>query len=542
MADVETRAGAELGSARFGKYTLIARLAKGGMAEIFFARLQGVAGFEKPLVLKRLLPDLAEDQEFVTMFLDEARLVARISHPNVCQVYELGEFDGQYFIAMEYLEGVSVDQVIGRMVYDSGAIDVRLVAGIFAQACEGLHCAHELADSSGHTITLVHRDVSPQNLFVTIDGVVKVIDFGIAKASTRSTQTRTGMLKGKYVYMSPEQLNNHDIDRRVDIFALGAVLFEMLTGQQAFARETEFLMFKAINQEERPRVRDLRGDIPAALDEAIQKSLALNPQDRFATAREFGEAVTAAVAHLGGPLGMSAIGAELRRLCGDQIDARKALITRRAAIIDSLRDSGATTVGHRTPTNADVPAIARTMISKGKRRSRLLVFGGIGAAAVAALAVWAVLGLRGSSTGGRALAHGPVVDASAGRVVPASAPGTHPASLPAVAATQPASGPVVVAPKPEPPTPAPKPEPPTPAPKVPHPAPSPTGSGYFTIDSKPYATIYVDGRKLGETPLFRVKLAPGRRHVRAVIASGKTQAFTVVIAPGKQAPPRRLEW
>jgi serine/threonine-protein kinase len=542
MADADNRLSPpELGSARFGKYTLIARLAKGGMAEIFYARLEGVAGFEKPLVVKRLLPDLAEDQEFVSMFLDEARLVARLSHPNVCQVYELGEFDGQYFIAMEYLEGVPVDQVIGRMVYDSGAVDLRFVAGIFAQACEGLHCAHELADAQGHNINLVHRDVSPQNLFVTVDGVVKVIDFGIAKARTRSTQTRTGMLKGKYVYMSPEQLNNRPIDRRVDVFALGAVLFEMLTGQQAFARDTEFLMFKAINQEERPHVSDLRGDIPPAIDEAITRALALRPEDRFATARELGEAVTAAVAHLGGPLGMSAIGTELRRLCGDQIESRRALITRRAAIIDSVRELSGPNAAALTPTgDASGPVLGRTVVSRGPRRARLLILGGVGAAALAALLVWGprLLGRGGAAVPARA------PRADAGLATPPAGPASAPTSVPgpasAAAPSQPATAPLGVAPLVITPRPVPTPRPTPPVPR-PAPPPAPT-AGYFTIDSKPYATIFVDGKKIGDTPLFRVKLAPGRRRVKAVLPSGKAQTFTVTIIPGKQAPPRRLEW
>jgi eukaryotic-like serine/threonine-protein kinase len=543
-----------MGAGRFGKYTLIARLAKGGMAEIFFARLEGVAGFEKPLVIKRLLPDLAEDQEFVGMFLDEARLVARISHPNVCQVYELGEFEGQYFIAMEYLEGAAVDQLIGRMVYDSGAVDLRLVTGIFAQACEGLHDAHELADASGDNINLVHRDVSPQNLFVTVDGVVKVIDFGIAKARDRSIHTRTGTLKGKYVYMSPEQLNNRPIDRRVDVFALGAVLFEMLTGQQAFARATEFLMFKAINQEERPRVSDLRGDMPPEIDAAITKALALEPDDRFPTARAFGEAVAAGVAHLGGPLGMAAIGTELRRLCGDQIEARRALITRRAAIIDSGRGPLAASLESQPPSElSSVSVVQRTVRSRGGRRARLVALGGVGIVALAALLVGGsrLLGLWGApaTAGVAGLGRSPLADA--GIVAPTPGPAVSPTSLPvpANAATPappasapPASAPLALAPPPAPPTGAPRPAPPTGAPRPAPPTVASTQVGYFTIDSKPYATIFVDGKKIGETPLFRVRLAPGRRRVMAVLASGKSQTFAVVITPGKQAPPRRLEW
>jgi serine/threonine-protein kinase len=310
----------------------------------------------------------------------------------------------------------------------------------------------------------------------------------------------------------------------------------MLTGQQAFARETEFLMFRAINQEPRPRVGDLRGDVPAAIDDAITKALSRNPADRFATARDFGDAVTAAVAHLGGPLGMAAIGTELRRLCGDQIEARKALIVRRAAIIDSGRTQAKASAERELPDDdGAVSVVEKTKASSTTRsRSRRWVLLGVGAATLAALLVFGprLVGCpRASGPAARVVPPGltlPVV-ADAGAAPPASAPATAPASLPA---SRPAPATAAAPPSPLPP-------PPVPTHK---PAPAHAQPGYFTIDSKPYATIFVDGRKLGETPLFRVRLAPGTRRVKAVIASGKTQTFSVTIQPGKQAPPRRLEW
>src|SRR4051812_7865173 len=200
---------------RFGKYSLVARLATGGMAEIFLARLQGVAGFEKLVCIKRILPHLARDKQFVAMFLDEARIAARISHPNVCQVFELGEIEGSYYIAMEYLEGVPLGCFRRRAAL--GVLpDPRLVAGIAIQACEALHHAHQLKNTDGSVMEVVHRDVSPQNVFVTVDGIVKVLDFGIAKAQGAHAKTGTGAIKGTSAYMSPEQLRGERVDRRTD--------------------------------------------------------------------------------------------------------------------------------------------------------------------------------------------------------------------------------------------------------------------------------------------------------------------------------------
>ncbi|HWN68132.1 MAG TPA: serine/threonine-protein kinase, partial [Haliangium sp.] len=190
----------------FGKYTLIARLATGGMGEIFLARLQGVAGFEKIVVIKRVLPHLAGEDRFIAMLLDEARIAARLSHPNICQVQELGEVEGEYYIAMEYLEGVTMADLLRRLSKQGQVMDPRVVVAMVTQACEGLHAAHELVDRNGQPTNLVHRDVSPSNVFITTAGMVKLLDFGIAKTPDRLSRTRTGAVKGKWAYMSPEQI------------------------------------------------------------------------------------------------------------------------------------------------------------------------------------------------------------------------------------------------------------------------------------------------------------------------------------------------
>src|SRR5580698_5927685 len=283
----------------FGKYELVAKLATGGMAEIFLARLLSDGGFEKLVCIKRILPHLAKDPQFVAMFLDEARVVARISHPNVCQVFELGEIAGQYYIAMEYLAGVPL-AIFRRRDYYAFPPEIQLVAGFGVQACEGLHHAHQLKSPVGENLGVVHRDISPQNLYVTNDGIVKVLDFGIAKVQDQSAKTSTGTLKGTYCYMAPEQLRGEKIDRRADVWALGAVLWETLAQRHLFKRETEFLTFQAITAEPIPHICELRPDIPPLAGDAIARAVSRNRDDRFPTARAFGEALAQAVAPLGG--------------------------------------------------------------------------------------------------------------------------------------------------------------------------------------------------------------------------------------------------
>src|SRR5882672_5778539 len=305
----------------FGKYSLVARLATGGMAEIFLARLQGAAGFEKLVCIKRILPHLARDRQFVAMFLDEARIAARISHPNVCQVFELGEIDGSYYLAMEYLEGVPLS-CFRRHDYYGAAPDPRLVAGIAIQACEGLHHAHQLRHGDGSVMEVVHRDMSPQNLFVTADGIVKVLDFGIAKIQGATVRTSTGAIKGTYAYMAPEQLRGERVDRRTDVFALGIVMWETLARRHLFKRDTEFLTFQAITAEPIEDICAIRPDVPPALSSVIMTALARDRGERFPTARMLGEAIAAAVQ----PLTGAAISEEIQRAFPGELAEQAELI------------------------------------------------------------------------------------------------------------------------------------------------------------------------------------------------------------------------
>jgi serine/threonine protein kinase len=296
----------------FGQYQLIAKLATGGMAEIFLARATG-APKSDVMVLKRILPHLAEDDHFVTMFRDEADLASRLAHKNICHVHAFGEITGTWFIAMEYLHGVPLSRMMTRLSKAGKMLDIRVVAGIIVQACEGLHAAHEARDEKSQLMGVVHRDVSPPNIMVTSDGIVKLLDFGIAKARGANSRTRTGTVKGKNAYMSPEQILGKPLDRRSDVFALGIVMYEMLSIRRLFHRDSDFLTFKAITEEPIPDIRERRPDLPPGTRAALLQAMARDPNGRFDSAHAFGNAIRNSVATLGGPASAS----DLARLLSD---------------------------------------------------------------------------------------------------------------------------------------------------------------------------------------------------------------------------------
>ena len=276
---------------RLGRYELLARLAIGGMGEIFLARLEGAEGFEKLYVVKRILAHLADDARFRQMLIAEAQIASKMSHPNICQVFELGETEGQLYIVMEYLEGVSLLPLLRRFSREGGALDLGFVAGVLQQVTDGMNYAHDLKDRQGEVLGIIHRDVTPSNIFLTDTGVAKVLDFGIAKARGASTQTQEGTVKGKYAYMAPEQLRGGNIDRRVDIFALGVVLYEMLALRRLFQRKTDYLTFRAVMEQPIPDIRRYRPDIPDRVADALSRALDRDPGNRFETARQFGTAI-----------------------------------------------------------------------------------------------------------------------------------------------------------------------------------------------------------------------------------------------------------
>jgi serine/threonine protein kinase len=270
------------------------------MGEIFLARLEGAAGFEKLYVVKRILPHLADDARFRQMLISEAQIAAKMAHGNICQVYELGETQGQLYIVMEYLEGVTMLPLLRRASKTQTHLEFGLVATIVQQTCDALHYAHELKDRDGESMALVHRDVTPSNIFLTESGVAKVLDFGIAKArGATSTKTEDGAVKGKYAYMAPEQLRGGSIDRRVDLFALGVVMYEMLALRRLFQRKTDYLTFRAVMEQPIPDIRRYRPDIPDSVANVLVRALDRDPSQRFDTARQLGGAMLDALSAAG---------------------------------------------------------------------------------------------------------------------------------------------------------------------------------------------------------------------------------------------------
>ncbi|MGM0557575.1 MAG: protein kinase domain-containing protein [Myxococcota bacterium] len=267
---------------QFGKYTLLRHLATGGMAEIWLAEQQGPGGFAKELVIKRILPQLADDEQFIEMFLDEARLVAQLSHPNIAQIYELGQEDREYYIAMEYIRGMDLAELLERCKRQRGFVPAETAVRIILGALQGLEFAHEATDRDGMALGIIHRDVSPHNIFVSNEGVPKLLDFGVAKAASQKSKTQTGAVKGKYAYMAPEQVQSEAIDRRVDVFAAGVVLYELLTGEKPFGEELAAV--SNILNEPHTDPREYRTNIPEQLVAVIDRALAKDKADRYQTA------------------------------------------------------------------------------------------------------------------------------------------------------------------------------------------------------------------------------------------------------------------
>ncbi|NNB84532.1 protein kinase domain-containing protein [Corallococcus exiguus] len=290
----------------YGSYQLLKRLATGGMAQIYLARRPGSDAPDKLLVLKRILPHLSENDEFVRMFLDEARIAARLAHPNVVQIYDLGAEGDTFFIAMEYIHGVDARRLWKRSETAGRPLPVPLVCRILLEACAGLDYAHKKTDAAGRPLGIVHRDVSPQNILVTFDGGVKVVDFGIAKAADQATVTRSGVLKGKYSYMSPEQAAGQRVDRRSDVFALGVVLHELLTGGRLFKRHSDMLTLSAVAECNVPAPSQVAPRVPAELDVIVLKALAKEPDARFQHAQELQRALEGWLASQPQPCGTAA--------------------------------------------------------------------------------------------------------------------------------------------------------------------------------------------------------------------------------------------
>ncbi|HUJ28348.1 MAG TPA: protein kinase [Myxococcales bacterium] len=267
---------------KFGKYQLLERIAVGGMAEVFAAKAYGVEGFERLLAIKKILPTMGEDSEFISMFVDEARIAVQLSHANIVQVLELGKHEENLYIAMEYISGRDLRQLLERFRKRQQPMPVPQACLIVAEVCEALDYAHRKRDAQGRPLGIVHRDVSPQNVLVSFEGEVKLIDFGIAKAESRLQKTQAGILKGKFSYMSPEQVKGQPIDGRSDVFACGILLWELICGEKLFTGDSDFAVLERVRN---GVIAPLR-NAPPELERIVMKALANEPNERYQTASE----------------------------------------------------------------------------------------------------------------------------------------------------------------------------------------------------------------------------------------------------------------
>jgi eukaryotic-like serine/threonine-protein kinase len=308
----------------FGKYFLLDRTNVGGMAEVFRAKATGVEGFERIVAVKRILPGIAEDEEFVTMFVDEAKIAVQLSHANIAQIFDLGRADGSFYIALEFIHGKDLRAIMNRVRQRAELLPIAFTCYVIMKVCEGLDYAHNKHDGAGRFLNLVHRDVSPQNLLVSYEGEVKIIDFGIAKAAGKAGRTQAGILKGKFGYMSPEQIYGLEIDRRSDVFGVGICLYELLTGERLFVAETDFATLEKVKagvvvppSAHNPRV-------PEELEQIVLRALAKDREARYQSALQLHDALQAFMHTSGTLFGRKDLGLYMHRVFGDEIERENA--------------------------------------------------------------------------------------------------------------------------------------------------------------------------------------------------------------------------
>ena len=346
---VELRA--QSGARVIGRYALHDEIAAGGVATVHLGRLLGQAGFSRTVAIKRLHAQFAKDPEFVAMFMDEARLAARIHHPNVVSTLDVVARDGELFVVMEYIPGEALSKLVRCAAGMGERIEPRIAVAIVAGFLHGLHAAHEARSERGEPLELVHRDVSPQNVLVGIDGVARVVDFGIAKAVGRTQTTREGQLKGKIAYMAPEQLHGMEVSRRTDVYAAAIVLWELLVGKRLFARENDAAVMMAALTAEVSAPSAVAPGVPGALDRIALRGLARIPEARFATAREMALALEGAI-DLALP---SEVGAWVQATAGSILGKRSSLVA------DIESHSG---MDQQVPSDSPVPpADAKTLMT-----------------------------------------------------------------------------------------------------------------------------------------------------------------------------------
>jgi TonB family protein len=456
---------------RFGQYTLLEKIAVGGMAEVWKARMRGVEGFQKTVAIKKILPYMTDSSEFVTMFIDEAKLAAQLSHPNIVHIYDLGKIGRDFYIAMEYVDGKDLRSLLNGARRLGLRLPFGLALLIAARLAGALEYAHNKRDFEGRGMGLVHRDVSPQNVLLSLDGDVKLCDFGIAKAVSKAGQTQMGALKGKLQYMSPEQAWGKPVDHRSDIFSLGAVLFELLTGERLFSGDTEMSVLDAVRQSRVRSPRQLDPTIPREVDEMVVRALASLPEERFQSAGELEQRLEAVLYALKPSPSHSDLAALVRQVtagnAGDRpADPQAAAAAARSMVAPVPAAAAVPATPQAPPTPpmsalqgapsslllsqpagavaaspgsevAPLAPVGEVRVDEGGRRSRMILVAAIAALLVLAVGTFFVLNRRKTAPSG------PPKPGVAGPVqAPAATPNTPgtPGRAPAGAAAAPAGG------------------------------------------------------------------------------------------------------
>lgn len=363
-----------------GRYELLMPIAAGGMAMVWAARLKGTRGFQKIVAVKTMLPKLSEDAQFEQMFLDEASLASQIRHPHVVEILDLGEQDGVLFLVMEWIDGVPLNQLM-KAAKSAGGMPLPIAVRVVMQTLAGLHAAHELKDNKGQLVGLVHRDVSPQNVLVTYDGVTKVVDFGVAKATAIGDgATGQGQIKGKVGYMAPEQIEGEPIDRRADLFAVGIVLYALTTGKHPFRRESDAAtMYNICSPQAVLPPSKFLPDYPPALEKVLLRSLAKIPADRYQTANDMLRELDQVLPPDERAKTDEDVALFVRKLVGDRLDERRGTLHNALARADEFASSAVARVGARPsgiPSVAPGNETATTLSPDARRRRFWLWFGG----------------------------------------------------------------------------------------------------------------------------------------------------------------------
>jgi serine/threonine-protein kinase len=495
--------------ATFGRYELIELLATGGMAHIFRARLSSAEGAAKELVIKRVLPHLVQNRDFIEMFIDEARISMPLNHGNIIQVYEFGQEGQDYFLAMEYLRGRNLETVLSRVEEKGQKIPVEVALFIASEVAKGLDYAHRFRDPHDLPTGIIHRDVSPQNILVGFHGEVKLTDFGIAKAKSRIRQTGQGIIRGKACYLSPEQAECTELDGRSDLFSLAVVAYEMLTGVRVFEGDTEVATLQKVRQSKVQPPAQLRSDLPKPVDAAVLKALSHDRNDRFETAGAFQVVLSRALHDLNPEFTSAAVADWMRKLFSDDITREITARTTKERMLERLKqenkelDTSKMTTGEILQMGTlSIKSDKYPPMKSPRGRRWLLVSLLVVLIVGAGVGVWA-----GWPLIKQWMENGPIGAGDAG--TPDEEPPSRDAGI-AVADVAEAKPPAADKP-----------------PKILY--------GYLDLGSQPWAYVEIDGKRLeGETPLFKVRVRAGKRRLRFFNPELKLEkTMTVTVRPNK---------